>query len=227
MTFKSLDAVLYINLSHRQDRNNHIIQELERLNVHPSQIYKIEGEFDIFNGHRGCAKSHIKALSFALEKGFKKFLILEDDATFVCKGDFIDSMLDEFFALFHGWDVFLLGGNVMIARETKEPSIKQILYSQSCHAYITCENYAKKLINCFESALMLMEDDLDYLESQQRRHSIDHAWKKLQTQDRWYINKVAAQQRYSYSDITGTVYESFFEDVGTSSKTLILKETKI
>ena len=219
MTFKSLDAVLYINLSHRQDRNNHIIQELERLNVHPSQIYKIEGEFDIFNGHRGCAKSHKKALQIAKDNMWSNVLILEDDVIFIEDVALISSSIDHFFNnLKNDWDVFFLAANVFSASKTKDHRIKRVLSAQCAHAYAVNQSYFDALIECFSQSIEEMKEDLDFSDSILK--AIDQRWKLLQPFDRWYITDVLGQQRRSYSDIEHKIKDrkhlnfSFFENQG-------------
>lgn len=227
MSFEIFDAIIYINLSHRQDRQRALLSELSKLAVNPSKIHRIEGVFDIFNGHRGCAQSHINALEFAEKNGFSKTLILEDDAIFPLDAkttyQHLESAVSSLPAL---WHVLLLGGNVMIARQTPCPHLKQVLYAQSCHAYVVHKDYIATLKTCFQKSLALMQQDGDYLESQQRKHSIDHQWKSLQTKDLWFVGKIIAQQRQSYSDITNTVYGSHFPDVGEADPSAVLKEYK-
>jgi GR25 family glycosyltransferase involved in LPS biosynthesis len=227
MTFQNLDGIIYINLEHRQDRKKALLAELARLEVPEEKIHPIKGVFDIFNGHRGCAQSHIKALSLAHQLKLERFLVLEDDATFPYPINTTYQFLNEaLMSLPKHWNVLLLGGNVMIARETLYPPLKQVLYAQSSHAYVVNKNYILTLKTCFENSLALMEQDIDYLESQNKKHSIDHQWKSLQTKDFWFVGTIIAQQRTSYSDITNTVYGSNFEDVGSSKKTALLKDNK-
>jgi hypothetical protein len=228
MTFQNLDGIIYINLEHRQDRKKALLAELARLEVPEEKIYPIDGVFDIFNGHRGCAQSHIKALSLAKLLKLERCLVLEDDATFPYSKNTTHQLLNEALAsLPKGWNMLLLGGNVMIARETVYPPLKQVLYAQNAHAYIVHQDYIATLKTCFENSLALMEQDNDYSESQSKKHSIDHQWKSLQTKDFWFVGALIAQQRLSYSDITNTVYESIFEDVGSSNKTALLKDYKV
>jgi len=225
MQFDFFDGIVYINLAHRKDRKHAIEKELMRLNAPIDKVHLIEGIFDIFNGHRGCAQSHLAALDLAAHSQWDHVLILEDDAVFPYDMHSTISFTKQAWnALPSCWNVLLLGGNVMVARETPYPPLKQVLYAQSCHAYVVNKSYIPILRRCFETSLKLMETDNDYLESQQKKHSIDHQWKQLQTQDHWFVGTIVAQQRLSFSDITHTVYGSSFEDVGASEKTTLLKD---
>jgi GR25 family glycosyltransferase involved in LPS biosynthesis len=228
MSFDIFDAIIYINLYHRKDRNAALLKELEKLEINPKKIFRIEGVFDIFNGHRGCAQSHIQALDFAQENRFNQVLILEDDAVFPYDKQETEKALESAFSsLPLHWNMLLLGGNVMLARETPSPFLKQVLYAQSAHAYVIHKEYISHLKTCFKKSLELMLLDSDYLESQKNKHSIDHQWKSLQTKDLWFVGKIIAQQRQSYSDITNTVYGSNFEDVGLLDPSAVLKEYKV
>lgn len=225
MSFDIFDAIIYINLSHRKDRDIAIQQELAHLNIPKQKIHRIEGAFDIFNGHRGCATSHISALTLALQNSWQRVLILEDDAHFPYSKTSTEAHLEAAFtALPSFWNVLLLGGNILVARETPFAPLKQVLYAQSCHAYAPHPTYIPILKTCFEKSLELMQGDSDYFESQQKKHSIDHQWKSLQTKDHWFVGKILAQQRCSFSDITHTVYGSTFADVGNSASNILLKD---
>ena len=52
-----VDAVLYINLSHRTDRKELILHEIQKIkNIYESQIYRIDAILDPMCGHIGCGK---------------------------------------------------------------------------------------------------------------------------------------------------------------------------
>ena len=49
------DAILYINLQHRQDRKELILNEIQKIkNIDESQIYRIDAVLEPMCGHIGC-----------------------------------------------------------------------------------------------------------------------------------------------------------------------------
>ena len=90
MSLNNFDAIAYINLKHRKDRKNHILKELKRLKVDKKKLHRVEARFTPFNGHLGCALSHIDALDFAIKKNLNNILILEDDCFFIDDVNFIN-----------------------------------------------------------------------------------------------------------------------------------------
>ena len=70
------DAVLYINLAHRTDRKELILQEIQKIkNIDESQIYRIDAVLEPMCGHIGCGKSHINALELAIQNNWSSVLV--------------------------------------------------------------------------------------------------------------------------------------------------------
>jgi hypothetical protein len=82
-TVVTIDAILYINLEHRTDRNEHLLEQLDQHGWSHIPIERVDAIRDD-PPLRGCTKSHIKALEYALSNPLWKssVLILEDDFTF-------------------------------------------------------------------------------------------------------------------------------------------------
>jgi GR25 family glycosyltransferase involved in LPS biosynthesis len=200
MALNYFDAIVYINLSHRQDRDTLIQEELRRLQVSPEKIYRLEGIHDYLNGNRGCAQSHMKALELAKQNKWKHLLILEDDVRFTKTSSEVEETIVSFFQSFNQkWDVFFLGTNVIEYEESDHQEFKKILCAQCAHAYAVNAPYFDTLLACFEEAYAsMLGKDLLY---GSLNNTIDQCWKKLQRRDRWYMGKLLGQQRRSYSDI--------------------------
>ena len=98
-----IDAILIINLKHREDRWDKIKNELTVFGVHEKavRIEAVDGkdlsgykEMPWFKqrtpenvakmkaGSAGCCLSHRKAIEYAKAKGYKRILLMEDDARF-------------------------------------------------------------------------------------------------------------------------------------------------
>ncbi|MEI8300696.1 MAG: glycosyltransferase family 25 protein [Chlamydiota bacterium] len=212
MAFNQFDAIVYINLSHRHDRNKLLLEELNRLEVNQDKIHRFEAVHDFLNGHRGCAQSHIKVLELAKEKRWKNVLILEDDVAFTQSKEEIEHTISSFLKAFENkWDVFFLGANIFEYEATDYPDFKKVLCAQCAHAYVVNSDYIDLLKNCFHEAyLSMLEDDLLYGFTSK---AIDQQWKSLQRQGRWYIGRLLGQQRRSYSDILHITRERYHKDM--------------
>ena len=77
------DGIVYINLEKKRDRQAHICKMLDKYGVDGSRVHKISGSYIPKNGHKGCAQSHILALTMAKINNWKNMLVLEDDFTFI------------------------------------------------------------------------------------------------------------------------------------------------
>lgn len=194
------DAILYINLPHRNDRKTLLEHELDRVFPNFGKIKRIEAFYDELNGTRGCVYSHILALNYALEKSCERVLILEDDCSFV-KAEEIHRYIADFLESFqNNWDVFFLGTKVKCAEPTHHPAYQRVLSSIRAHAYAVNRHYLNTLRDHFLAIYQSMENDLFFLDSLPK--ALDRQWISLQTKDRWFagIDSVA-EQRESFSDI--------------------------
>jgi len=195
------DGILYINLAIRKDRRKEMEEELYRLSVQPDKQFRIEGNYDELNGARGCVQSHIRALDFAIEKGWKNVLVLEDDCTFVKSQTEIDSYIQEFIRHFKSdWDVFFLGTKIEFGRMTDHSAYIQVHFSLRAHAYVVNGPYLLKLRDHFVSTYESMKEDPLFVSSLTK--ALDRKWVDLQLADRWFAGmEPIAMQRSSFSDI--------------------------
>ena len=74
-----IGGILYINLDKRIDRRKTIEAELDTLKC-PYQ--RLSATYVPKNGAKGCAKSHIDAITIAKKNKWKNVLIIEDDFVF-------------------------------------------------------------------------------------------------------------------------------------------------
>ena len=195
-----IENIYYINLKHRNDRDEKLLSELTRMGFKQDSLMRIEGIENSLNGTKGCCQSHIMALSKAKEQSCKNVLILEDDAAFVQSKNTLFAMLNYFFKNIKKWDVLYLGDFILEKRKTKFVKIVKITKALRTHAYLVNGHYLDVLKKCFEESLEAMESQLFF--SQSFYNAIDRAWQKLQLRDNWYgfdINLL--KQARSFSDI--------------------------
>jgi glycosyl transferase family 25 len=193
-----IDAVLYINLKHRKDRNSHILNEIRKMNLDASKIHRIDAvKKDL--GALGCGYSHIKALYYAIQHSeWETVLILEDDFTFK---DI--SIQDSLNVLNRTFDVILLAHNheTVIYENTSVDFMKRVCYAQTTSAYIIKKHYISTLITNFMESMYSM-----YVNGPTSDNCIDVHWSKLMRNDKWFCLYPAIGYQYEdYSDIQQSV----------------------
>ena len=193
---QNIDAVLYINLPHRTDRNEHILEELKKLCINKDKIHRING-IHMSPGQIGCGLSHIKALEYA--KSFpewKYILIFEDDFTFK---DNIN--IDEYIQLLYDTDQFdmgLLSHNKLVYTNTKYEQIKKVKSSLSTSSYIIKKEYIPILLQNFLESIRNMQSS-----GVRHQNCIDVHWQIIQENAKWYcIYPSIGYQYKNFSDIT-------------------------
>jgi glycosyl transferase family 25 len=195
------DQVFYINLAHRTDRKEQLLSELKKMEVDPSKIMRIEAHYDPLHGHRGCAISHHMALVMAIEKGYERPLILEDDFVFSVSKEELNNSLSDFESLLDNWDVLMLGGNAESYKATFHPNIIQIISANLAHGYGIGKHYLPILRDCFSFAIDKMKDEVFHFEADDNKHTLDCVWKALQYQGRWFMpRRSIGYQNPSFSD---------------------------
>jgi glycosyl transferase family 25 len=193
-----IDAILYINLAHRTDRNEHISNEIHKICNDNSKIHRIDA-IKNNNGALGCSLSHIKAVEYALSHPeWDIVLILEDDFTF--KSNNSDEIINNINKLIKNnlnIDVALLSHNVLSYSNTNYELIKKVLYSQTASSYIVKKHYLPTLLQNFKESTTDMEKN-----GKCHENCIDIYWNKLQSKDNWYtIYPSIGLQYNNYSDI--------------------------
>jgi GR25 family glycosyltransferase involved in LPS biosynthesis len=204
-----VDAIIYINLDDRKDRNDEILEEIKKVGLPDSKVHRLSAVKRKW-GALGCSLSHIACLQFIIKNGWSRTLILEDDAGFE-KSRWSAGITDvNKMILSSGktntdskWDVIFLGGFVRDPNgptKTEYENLWKTKNTSCTHAYIIRGDYAPKLLDYTETAIQMM---MKY-PSNQKQYNLDNAWSQLMAEDKWYITlPTLAYQRESYSDIEG------------------------
>ena len=204
-----IDSIIYINLDDRQDRNTEILAEIKKVGLPDSKVHRLSAVKRKW-GALGCSLSHIACLEFIIKNGWKRTLVLEDDAGFekdrwLTGIEDVNKMIES-----SGnsdtdskWDVIFLGGFVRDPNgptKTEYENLWRTKNTSCTHAYIIRGDYAKKLLDHTETAVQMM---MKY-PSNQKQYNLDNAWSQLMAMDRWFITlPTLAYQRESFSDIEG------------------------
>lgn len=144
-------------------------------------------------GNLGCSKSHAKALEYAIQKGFSRFLIVEDDFELCVSPEVFQAKLWEMASL--DFDVLMLAHNTSLSSRHNANLIR-VQSSQTRSAYVVNAHFAPALLKNFREAIDLMTR----LGKVHHAHGDQH-WKLLQPLSKWYaFEPRLAKQRASYSD---------------------------
>ena len=202
-----IEAIVYINLAHRNDRKAAILSELAKIHTVCANIYRIDAVLEPLCGHLGCGKSHVKALELAIHHGWSSVLIVEDDIQFMAEPAVLTTMLTQVFDV--PWDVVLLGLGHHVIRPSSHTYLKKVDFSSCAHGYIIRKEYYRTLADNFMTAVNKMTKQLDdhiakckTISKLNNCSAIDQEWFSLQNKDTFYAfePQLCIQNPSFYSD---------------------------
>lgn len=183
--------VVYINLDHRTDRKESIVNELQKV-FSNDKIIRFDAVKDTTHGGIGCTKSHIDVVKMAMEQNWENVLIVEDDM--VWKNNTEEGFVTLHKLLEQSYDVIVLGGQKL--RFDKKDKTR-LINSLTTTAYVVSRHYYEILLNNFEEGLNKFVETKNY-----HLCAIDQHWNILQRQHNWKgIVPSLCLQTPSYSDI--------------------------
>lgn len=206
----SVDAVLYINLEHREDRNKHILNQIELMRIPKEKVYRIAGIYNKECGHIGCAEAHISALNLAKENQWSKIIILEDDFFLKIKAEELNNFIKK--ADNVKWDVLLLAIGHNTLQEEKD-GLRKVDKGTTTSGYIVKNHYYNTLLGTFNKSLELMKKQLHKFKSEYKGpepipklihglQAIDICWRELQKKDNFYIGEPVAGKQGGFKSDT-------------------------
>jgi len=138
------DCVYVINLRRRPDRLAHITRELEKIHAKFKLIEAVDGNIiecnkDVGNGWNyrgvtGCAYSHRKIYTDALDNNYKQILVVEDDNVFMSGfNDMFESFIRQVPA---DWEMLYFGGNHQARTKAVNINVERLshTYTTNCYA---------------------------------------------------------------------------------------------
>ena len=204
---------LYINLEHRTDRRAHVEEQLSKFPFLKTERFNA---VKLPNGALGCSISHLKCLEIAKERKWPQVLILEDDIQFL-NPDLFLTQLNKFMKRIKYFDVLLIAGNNMPPYIRIDDCCIKIANCNTTTGYIVNQKYYDKLIANYKQGILgLMREP-----NNKARYAIDIYWKRLQTEDMWFlITPPTVTQMADYSDIEGKTidYTKLFLDIDKQKK---------
>jgi len=186
--------VFYINLEHRNDRKDHIENQLKTIGINSFERFNA---IKLTDGRVGCSVSHLKCLKLAKLRGFNHILICEDDTTFLNPQLFVHQ-LNKFLQTTKNWDVVLFAGNNVPPYHKVNDTCIRVSRCQTTTCYLVNAHYFDTLIqNIADSVSKLIREPNNHC-----NYAIDRYWFKLQEIHNWFlIIPLSVIQREDYSDI--------------------------
>lgn len=201
--FDQFDRVYYINMDKRVDRKRHVEEQCLKMGIPMDKVQRVSGVKAKF-GALGCTSSHIIIIKDAIEKGYKRILVLEDDFTFKPDIRQVYDVMNRFFKCGLMYDVLLLACNTLKYEETPFDFCVRMTNGQTTGGYAVNGHYLQTLLDNFEEGARKLAVQ-DYEVSQ---YCIDQYWKLLQPTDRWYyLTPVIGHQLDGWSDIGNVMVE--------------------
>lgn len=168
-----IDGGFYINLDHRKDKDQVMVNQLKNLGLDEfierySAVaafdtieYRVSDNEKMFLLGQATSQSHKNIIQIAKDRNYKNVLVFEDDALFHNNEiaiSIIEKSLDELSKI-EDWDVFFLGANL----HDKELNLQSdhLIKCDCCissHAYILNEKcFDKILANGFDKPFDVMD----------------------------------------------------------------------
>ncbi|NBV29535.1 hypothetical protein EBS02_11095, partial [bacterium] len=185
------EEILIINLPSREDRRLETEKELGKFCLSTNKYHFVEAFYDKENGAKGCTKSHIQCLEYALKHNLENIIILEDDFDFPKSVVEFNKKILTFLLYDLDYDVLLLNFSEHgppINLRTSIDGLYRNLWSSSAAGYILRKNIIRSLLDVYKKSLELGPHDF--------------YWNHLRLDYNWFVMKgVLGYQRPSYSDI--------------------------
>jgi len=157
-----VDKGYYINLDYKTERNEKTIEELRKNDLldlveRVSAVKAFEqtivceyGSDDWKKCVESCTQSHLKIINDAIEKGYQRILVFEDDIHFYEDGitpaiTKIENALDEISKI-SNWDILYLGGSLLDQYVTlQDKHLIRVGGMNTSHAFILNHTAFEKL----------------------------------------------------------------------------------
>ena len=199
-----IDKIYYINLEHRTDRKESILNQLRKIDPNLEKTERVEA-VKKENGCIGCTLSHIRTLKDAIKNNYEQILIFEDDFEFTVSNSKINDSINHLVENHENFNICLLSGNI-IRTNRKDGVVKQAINVQTTSGYMVHKRFFETLLENYTEGYNLW-DKKNFGNQYKNTYCLDMYWKKLQGADKeFYIfTPKLGKQINSYSDIEKTV----------------------
>jgi GR25 family glycosyltransferase involved in LPS biosynthesis len=164
------DGIFFINLDRREDRLALIQQQLNIMDIKANRISAVDGNLlnpdpKIGNGwnHKGvagCALSHRKVIQLAKERGYKSFMVIEDDTIFSDEFREVDFYLKQ---LPEDWDMVYFGGNHMGELKPVNVNVARCSHTLTTNCYAMKDTMYDLMLQAIPEDVKLLQMPIDVL----------------------------------------------------------------
>lgn len=148
-----VDAFIYLNLDNRPDRKKMILHQLRLHDIPDEMIHRFPAIYNKDCGHLGCTQSHICILEYAKLKGWKRFVVLEDDFIWNTPKERSLYLFKQFIDYYKdNWDVFMLSPYILKLEPTEgklRNSIFKVNRATTTAGYIVNQSFIEPLLDNF------------------------------------------------------------------------------
>jgi hypothetical protein len=196
-----IDAIFYINLEHRTDRNSHILAEIKKIDPTLKKTHRFDAIYIPSNGALGATLSHTGILKKCLEHPeWNHIAIFEDDFTFVSNNsELISNNLLNIINSVDNADMILLAYGIVDFKKqkTSNSNILKVFSVQTASGYIINKNYIQILLDNF-----IFSGEQLKLFGKKHEYCLDQYWKRLMPSGKWYTTRERLGYQYAnWSDI--------------------------
>lgn len=192
--------ILYINLDHRPDRNEQVINELTTLGFSNHSINRFSA-IKTNSPAIGCSISHLKCLEKAKSLNWDHVLIVEDDIKFM-NPILFKTQFNKLLSSNLNWDVILLGGNNVGPYTIISDYAVKVTKCLTTTGYLVNKNYYDTLINNYRTGIQFFLQNI----KSPNKYAIDTYWFSLQQRDHWYlVYPLSVSQTVGFSDIENKI----------------------
>jgi GR25 family glycosyltransferase involved in LPS biosynthesis len=200
-----VDAIIVINMVHRKDRLQAIGERMRTMKVPGAKLFCLRGIWRPELPKLGKAQSHAKAIRMAMERGWRRVMICQDDAVFAQNSESWREL--GVWSLSHEWDVINLGhivnaDTVELVDKLDRGTIYQTSDVIGTTCYMVAAHYYPTLLDNYLTGIEF------YDSTQLLEYVIDEHWSTLQMKDKWYIYEPRlVRQENGYTDIRRSIYD--------------------
>jgi GR25 family glycosyltransferase involved in LPS biosynthesis len=187
---EKIEQIYIINLKHRTDRLEHILKELEKVNIDKNKVQIIEAIYEPELGALGCAKSHIIALEKFMYSNYKNCLVFEDDFTFTKDRQYIDNKLN--LLIEEKWDIIMFAGNIIDIKETNKNYFSKVIEVWTTSGYLVNKHYANVLIDNFKESKNELQNIFNNIKEEDKKFELENIEYKNQLEKLRYY-KIKSQ----------------------------------
>ena len=161
------------------------------MNIDKKKIYRLPAVHEKYNGHIGCAKSHIKVLKYAKKNKFKNVLVFEDDFIFTLDKNEAQNKIEKFLEENkNNWDVVQLTSVYKTFRNNDEKNdVRLVNKASTSSSYMINESFYDKLLESLNSSVENMEKEMIVFNKENNnvkkkkkttKYALDQHWYPLQ-----------------------------------------------